>query len=419
VRLSAGEQLRSLVHGAQSIESLAELLTRKRPHPIGIGIREKHEYHTDNRNLRLPSFGEGLERLRSEVSRTVPGLDAEQSKAAWLGVLGKPHLLIEVPLPDEEVLITEEITPGSDALARLRRLVLVTVLHNENETLHNGVVNGTRIAGIANLTLQVAPNGRAIEDGWLSVSWEETTRALVKRLEPVFHVSGLSRQHVGISVTLIVQEQVANSVPFETLAAKLEVTASVIGIDLQVVKHSSDSHKRLSDTIAESRPSHLIFLGMDHRLEAIRNAYTVAAGGPRYSELDGSDTDEILETLRERLATIAGVAATLHPRFLVEDEDDRPATSTRPVMPITPVECLHSESHIYVHDSDTALWWTRDTAGHAKVVFKTYTKSATFLTFEADRDESGQEYVGKHKGPNGRTVAVADCHSCGHPETHI
>ncbi|MEJ1230877.1 MAG: hypothetical protein WDM88_10180 [Galbitalea sp.] len=105
--------------------------------------------------------------------------------------------------------------------------------------------------------------------------------------------------------------------------------------------------------------------------------------------------EDALASVREKFATLVDVAPSLHPLVRIEPPAIR---ESLPQMPITPTRCLHHGSNVYVEDSETDLWWTRDFANHGTTIFKTYTKNATHLVFESDRDEHGTTIVGKYKG---------------------
>ncbi len=125
-------------------------------------------------------------------------------------------------------------------------------------------------------------------------------------------------------------------------------------------------------------------------------------------------TDEIAEAL----LAMAGISAALMP--VLPPSDARKTRRARPEMPFPRAsQCRHlGTSRVYVEDPETGLWWTRDDDRHADSIFKTYVRANETLVHEADRSESGETIVNKHKGPSGEVIALASCHRCNKPDKH-
>lgn len=100
---------------------------------------------------------------------------------------------------------------------------------------------------------------------------------------------------------------------------------------------------------------------------------------------------------------------------------ESPVQQTRVPFPFpNALECRHDQSgRPYLLQQGTSLWWTRDTAGHGGIVFKTYRRLGDVLVHQADRDGEGDEVPGKFKGEAGREVALGELTACSHPHTHL
>ncbi|MEJ1230876.1 MAG: hypothetical protein WDM88_10175 [Galbitalea sp.] len=131
----------------------------------------------------LPTYGEGLDRLKLVISRPVLSLNAEMSSAAWHSVLDQPELILPVAAP-WEVLLRDQITVDQAQLSRVRRVILARVLRQDDEALSQGVMSSTRLAGVVTLTVLMNSDGRGVENGWMTGVWLESTRALVTALDP-------------------------------------------------------------------------------------------------------------------------------------------------------------------------------------------------------------------------------------------
>lgn len=73
---------------------------------------------------------------------------------------------------------------------------------------------------------------------------------------------------------------------------------------------------------------------------------------------------------------------------------------------------MHHGTRVYLEDTETGLWWTRDDDQHGKSTFKTYTLNSANLEHQADRDAAGEVIVNKHKGPQGKIILASEMHSC-------
>lgn len=409
-------QLRELVFRAESLaEALASVRRNGRNgHQLGIGIKARRTYATSTGYVHLPTYGEGLKRLKSVVSEPVLSLDAQMSRAAWHAVLDQPELILPVTV-SWEALLTDQITVDQAQLPRVRRVVLARVLRQGSETLSQGVLASSRLAGIAVLTVLMHSNGRGVENGWMTGIWLESTRALVTALDPIFAASGRAPRKDGTRVGLLIPEKNNSLVPVEAVD-QLKRSASFSGLTLEIHRHSGGAHANVAATIAGRRPSHLLVLGSDPSVNPIREAFEIASALGRADLLTAVTVEDALASIREKFATLVDVAPSLHPLIRI----DRPlVVESLPQMPITPTRCLHHGSNVYIEDGENSMWWTRDFANHGTTIFKTYTRSATHLIFESDRDEGGARIVGKHKGEQGLFLPLTEMVPCSHPDSHV
>ena len=60
--------------------------------------------------------------------------------------------------------------------------------------------------------------------------------------------------------------------------------------------------------------------------------------------------------------------------------------------------------HTYWRHKTAGLWWSKDTAKHAKCAFKVYEMIGGKLKWIADADQSGDFIGKKHKSNKGKTV---------------
>lgn len=416
MKLAAGAQLLSLVTDATLVSSAVHNLTRSNPHPIGAGIKAKKAYATDVGKFALPQAGTGMQRLKELGVRQIAGLTEEESRAVWCSLLQTPKLTLVVPIPSgDEWASNGKLVPRE----RLRQLTLVSVFRHDDEFLEAGVVYHAPFAGVATLTLALAETGGSSPDAWLTTTWHDSTRSLQGALEPVFGSIGMAHKASGTSVAIIF-----NTDEIDLADAgwekRVKLSAAVAGVEANIFGLTSDQDTNfLEKTLSTHMPNHLLFVGTSCPLNDVRDNFGATHGFDRVGTLVGETPDDVLQSLRERFAAIVGLSPSLQIQLPRDTRPKRKAGSLPFPFQAEPTECLHlQDGHRYLRDPGTGLYWTRDTAGHSEIPFKTYRKTATQLLFEADRDFEGNRVTAKHKGAVLATIGLASLSPCSHPVAH-
>ena len=409
----ADVHLRRLVEGAVPLGGGRAASQGKGEHALGQGIRARKRYAVSQgrSDIPLPEVGEGFQRLALEVGTRIPGISPDEETAAWRALLDSPSMAVEVAVPNREILLQERITPADISGATLRRVILGTVLHPLNENLDGGTLNAARMAGIAALTVQLGPDGRQARDAWIDVQWPTSARQLAVSLERF--VEPLRSRSPGGEVALVIDEERVGLVD-DDFEAALRHAAAVSGFHLAVHRHTPALRGATTTGLRRNQPAWLIFVGKGTAINATRDSLADVVGPSRIQQVDTASRAELHEILRENFIALGGVAPSLH--LLQPSAPPSPETASVHKMPIDPADCLHQGAggHAYVRDRTTDLWWTRDTAGHAETVFKSYKLENATLIHEADMDGEGN-VIPKFKGDVGRRVAIAGLHPCKHP----
>lgn len=416
MKLTAGAQLRSLVEGATLMSSAIQALQRSAPHPIGPGIKAKKSYSTDEGKFALPNAGPGLQRLRELCTRSVFGLSNEESKAAWASLLQTPRLLLLHPSPVGNWRDPDGSVVTSD---RLRQLSLISVFRHDNEALDDGVATDARFAGLGTLTLALAESGGGTSDAWLTTTWHDSTRSFVSALEPVFSAAGLAHTSAGVSIAVVFNGDQIDLTP-QDLQASIRASAAVAGVEVRLINLSSGQNAAYVSQVLSRRTSDQLFIvGSGTQVDEVALTFGSSRGFERVVRAAGESVDDVVQDLRERFATAAGVSPSLQIRLPRETGAARKSSSIPFPFAGEPNECLHlNDGRRYLSDPTSGLYWTRDTAGHAQVPFKTYTKTSTQLKFESDRDAQGGKISNKRKGHVLYTIDLQNLNACSNPLTH-
>lgn len=404
----ADHHLRRLVDNARSLDDAMAKLEKRGSHELGIGITRKREYSTDRGKVRLPTFGDALDALKTAITEPVLGMDHRQSLACWQILLNAPAAVLPLPDPTPDILAQQRIDVPVRDIGRLRQLVLAVVVRPGHERTDEQTLSQERFAGVAVLTLAAADHGPSARMAWLQTRWAISTREFVSDLEPQYVRAGMAGRAAGASVAVVIDEQSGLDAP-EELLESLAAPAAVTGLRLKGYIRDASRHQNVLNSLQEDRPSHLIMLGSGGGMTAVAEQFRASPAGAAAGRLSEVSVVAPLEAMRERLVKIAGVSAALQPVY----EPD----SGFVAVPITPVDCLHDGAFLYVKDQATGLWWTRDLDNHGQIVFKTYTMVNKELRFEADRDATGNSVTEKHKGDKRRTISLSTLHRCGDPTT--
>jgi hypothetical protein len=375
-------------------------------HPLGPGVKRRKAYPSSALGpLKLPASGPALEQLADTITEPIPGVPASLTRECWTTLLSDAPLIADAPLGEEE--IVELLGAGVDG--RVRRLVLGAVFQMPNETLADGALSSARLGVVATLTVHLDEGGQPL-NAWLSAEWVHSTRGMLAALHKI---PGLrTSEHAdGYPITVLLAED--HHLVDTTLAESIRRTGDMSGVRVTVHEMNGSLFGNIDQIIKRKLPSQLVIAGS--RLPSTLGDNFADLRGPnRVHHLQAETPAELIENLREQLPFFAGVGSAL--TSIVTDS----RTDTVPAMPLTSAAaCIHVGRVVYVRDSVTDLWWTRDHTGHADVVFKTYRLSDQKLIWANDHTADGTEYVGKNKGEGTREVSVVARGSCGYLQRHI
>lgn len=377
-------------------------------HPLGLNMPRGVQY---TGAIPLPNIEDGLRNLGAVVAATPPNVPDAVREIMWGALLNKPPLQVALGPPTVEGLLGLDV-PASERTIGLFRQVGLAVVMNLDPSI-GGVARP--IAGVGVLTVRLNDrNRRSADDAWLQAQWPTSTRALAHELERFIRLGGAPPQGRK-RAALLISPQFTDHWG-EDAVTRVQTTATVFGYDLTVYDRSNVTFGSVRTALERSSPSLVVSFGPDDgELPELRAAYEKAASGGRFLALAPTSTDEAVQQMREHLALVVGVNASMSPM-------DNPAlTPVRVPFPIeSAVECRHDGANRpYLCEEGTGLWWTRDTAGHGGIVFKTYRREAELLIHEADRDADGAPVPGKFKGVDGRQIPVSGLSGCSHPQTHL
>lgn len=375
-------------------------------HPLGPGVKKRKTYPSMALGpLKLPASGPALEQLADAITEPISGVPASLTRECWTTLLSDATLVADAPLSEAE---TVELL-GAGVVGRARRLVLAAVFQMPNETLTDGALSSARLGVVATLTVHLDEDGQPL-NAWLDAEWVHTTRAMLAALHKI---SGLkASEHAdGRPVTVLLAEDL--HLVDTTLAQTIRRTGDMSGVRVTVHEMNGSLFGNIDQIIKRKLPSQLVIAGRSLP-STLGDNFANLQGPNRVHHLQAETPAELIETLREQLPFFSGVGSAL--TSIVTDA----STDTVPAMPLaSAAACLHVGRVVYVQDSVTDLWWTRDHTGHADVVFKTYRLTDQKLIWANDHSADGTEYVGKNKGEATREVSVVSAGSCGYLQRHI
>lgn len=416
MKLAAGAQLRSLVEDATLMSGAINALNKSSPHAIAPGIKAKKSYVTDLGKFALPNSGPGMRRLQALGTRAIPGLGEEESRAAWSSLLQMPRVILHPILPAGTQWVSTE---GAVKPEMLRQLTLVSVFRHDAEALDGGVIRDARFAGVATLTLAMSKTRGGTSDAWLTTTWHESTRSFMSALEPVFAAVGIAHTSFSRSIAVVFngdQIDLADSLRQN----QIRTSAAVAGVEVQLMNLSAGQDAAfVAKTLSHRVPNQLILVGDGEPLEEVANAFGDSNGYDRVIVVAHDSYDDVLQYLRERFAAAVGVSPSLHLQ-IEHDTSTQPKSSKIPFpFDAEPKDCLHlDDGRRYLSDPVTGLYWTRDTAKHGGVQFKTYTRTKTHLVFESDRSDDGSKISNKHKGQTLFQIELSDLNRCSNAQAH-
>lgn len=402
--------LRRLVDRAVALE--APSMSKR--HPIlGIEVPRKNSYAHPAGRVPLPTVEAGLRHIRDAFTSPILELDEPERLSAWQALLREPGLVIPLSVPSrEELLEAGVVVPASVEMARVRRVGLAVVARPSIEDISEGYLASGRLAGVARLTVLMRPGVISAEDAWIHARWVNSTDQLGQQLEELVRVATPAVRGRSARTSLTVVVGTASDAYLDPAqVSKLERIALVHGMKLTIVRRHSVTYGHVREALRTTPPRYLVVVGQaDAECLDLLQVHRSAVETARQRLVDLSDSPDPASELRSVLTAFAGVSPGLYlmgtpPALILERKPPMPAAD--------PGRCMHDPSErIYVEDKSTKLWWTRDTAGHADAVFKTYRLENKTLIHDACRDADGG-VIDKWKGEVGRTIALKGLHACG------
>jgi hypothetical protein len=353
----------------------------------------------------LPTYDGGLQHLTSTIASCSPPEGIDPSRAAY-GLLGRPTFIGRGVTPTYEKLMDLGIAIPESRLGSVQQILLASVLRPEQERLAEGYLSSPRVGAVARITTLIGSSGKSADDAWLSMDWATSSATYCTLLESLILDLERPRRLASSERAALVVSAEVDSVVDGSVASELIRVFEVHGLALAVLRAANMPVATLRASLLSQTPSVTVGLGSNPAVQDLLRRDD--AGGSRrlaFAELDG-----VLASVRDELCSLSKVSPALFPLGSPEAGE----ASSTPQIPVTRVgRCLHDEGHrAYVEDLDTDLWWTKDTAGHAGTVFKTYTLSDSSLHHEACRDGHGLT-IDKWKSDEGRVIPLTTLHACG------
>lgn len=373
---------------------------------IAKGVPARKSYSLgEGARFALPTYDRGLQNLISTVATCSPPEGIDPIRAAY-GLLGRPTFIGRGIAPTYEKLMELGIAVPENRLGSVQQLLLASVLRPEQERLTEGYLSAPRVGAVARITTLIGDSGKSADDAWLSLEWATSSATYCTLLESLLlDMEPGGRLASSKRAALVVSAEV-DSVVDGNVVGELIRVFEVHGLALGVLRAANMPVATLRANLLSQTPSVTIGVGSNLAVQDLL-ARDEAGGARRLAlpELDG-----VLATIRDELCSLSRVSAALFPL----GSPGTPEASSAPRIPITRVgRCLHDGGHrAYVEDLDTDLWWTKDTAGHAGTVFKTYTLTDSSLHHEACRDGDGVT-IDKWKSDAGRVIPLTALHACG------
>ncbi len=408
----AGVQLRRLIN-------LTVDLPRPKPGAssgqdlLGLDLGGRVTYAHPQGAVPLPNFPEGLKGLQHLVESVPPGVPAGLRVQAWSALLGRPPLQTPLRPLTVERLIGMGIPVSQDSLALYRQVGVAMVARPDR------MVRDARgpIAGAAIVTVRLAEkNPHSADSVWVSAAWPTTTRALAHELEHFLDLGAPPARNLKSAAVLIAPE--LSDGMSDGSGARLQTIGHVFGYHVALYDRSSATFGRIRSELERRSPSLVVSLGAPHSdVAELRDAYRNALPEGNFIAIEPSSAEEAVQQLREHLAALVGVG----PGMTVLDPDETVIATKRPPFPFThAIQCLHDASgRAYVLQTGTSRWWTRDTAGHGDVEFKTYRRESGQLLHDADHDAAGNPVAAKWKSEDGKVIPLTSLHGCKNPNSHL
>jgi hypothetical protein len=386
-----------------------------KPHPLGLGIKRKHQYTLVGRKpARLPVAPIGLEQIRSVISKPIAWLADELAPVAWGNLIGQPRLLVELLPPSLESLLEAGFTvPASTDMSRLRQLAIATVVHPATLAINDDYeLTDFRLAGVARIILLTSPNRPdTSEEAWLEAEWTDSSVRLAEQLERLLNLAPDETRHIGRKrpALLFAAPDVA-----ERLGSQLKAAALVCGFHLSIyTEHEKGFY---GEALKEIRASAPLVLVQHTVRNNIVDILRVCEGVPdcHAVDLDDRANEILLDEVRRKTLAEVGIGASLFVRAgsLIQELTVEPPASVLPPLPLTVCTAItiHKTFGRFErgNEFDGWHWFSRDRAGHGGIAFKKFIANQSGLTWAADLDDAGRIVTAKHKGDVGRYISWSE-----------
>lgn len=417
--------IRRLVEQAQELRAP---VPPKKEHPLGLGLPESHslspsEGGTGGPKLRLPKVAGGLQALQTTVAQQILDLTPDQACTAWYSLLTKPGLCVPLRTPRPSELLESGFPVSEDSASRVRAVALASVLRYQRVSSQEGRQSDTlemRIAAVGRLVVVTVQNHPAVSlEAWADIRWVRSARALSRVLESLYNDATPAAQRTGKRRTamLLLGDELADAVDAVAdtdIERTLSCVAAVHGYSLSVLRSPRRFAGSVLDAVLAASPSLLVIAAPSgSQVDGVISAYRNATASSRVSNLGECDFNELINDFREELGAAAGVSPALDLRSSDESAEVKDATNTEFRVPgVWPVEHpgqrkIHEQFGLFVENLDDGHWYSRDRAGHADTVIKSYRRISRLLKHEADYAADGKP-IPKHKGQIGAVVSLDD-----------
>lgn len=385
-------------------------------HALSEHIKRGKAYVTSDGKIPLPNRASAIMNLVASRDTPLLHLPAPAAQAIWGRTVGSPSQFQQLRDPTSADLDDLEIPVPAGWGPRLRRFSLARVFDLPAIKVPEYEDGPLRVAASADLVLLLDTANRSVDDAWIRFTVDTSTVEFAKRLEVrLAKMSASDLDRLSAKAVNVIVHADHQGFPGDPQSLQLRVSAALFGIKLRFVRLSRASFQDAYATLAADHTPALITLGpLDSSMVPLVEA--ARTQGAICFRIDNVESGSTLSNFRHVFSLIAGMEANLVAR------GERPSRRGQ-IVPLAPIvrtdKCLHDQSgRYYVHDADTDLWWSADTAGHAGSTFKTFSQQNATLVHQACRDPEGK-VIDKSKGEDGARIEMGRLHGCTHPESHI
>lgn len=391
-----------------------------REHPLELpGMRSDHAWSAGpGRRVRLPT-GDALGAVRSLVEQEVAGLGG-RSRQAWAALLARPAAVVPLSAAVPKLRADGFDLPADLDGCEVHHVGLAVVVEDGPP---GGPLGGARLLGTARVVV-VEQTRRYGATVWAeaAVGWApDAQRAAVALEELAGWRGGGAPGLAGLPHAAVIggdETAAGGANGASELRARLAAAGRPLGAQVRWLPRPREFWKQTRTSLTAEPPVVVVSwlppggpkkdgtaVTALHRELAPRSVLQVVHVG--------SANDLIVET-RDILLARAGVGHGL-------------MAVTPSVGPAGPAFAFppRLQGRIWQHDGnqrryhedlDDGTWWTKDDAQHGGSLYKQYRMVGTELVHEACCDGDGQP-LPKHKGPQGRRIALGDLHAVDAPRS--